>query len=374
MSQIKIDSRKDFLKLLNNKIFSKVFVLSGTNSFEKSGAKKLLTKSLNKDQKSFIYLKKSKEPNLNELLKIKYFFDKFKPKILLAIGGGSVIDYAKILCATKIDETIKKKIANNKNLDFKKITKLLAIPTTAGSGAESTSSAVIYINKIKYSIEDERLIPDYYYLSPDLIIRSNKLIKSSAGFDAISQSIESLISLKSNNNSVKFAKESLSISLKNFIPSIKKPTLYNTYKMSLAANLSGKAINISRTTAPHAVSYPFTAHFGISHGHAVSLTIEKFLKFNYYKINYSNSNFDLNSRYKILFDIFNTKNIHQLIKKIHYLKKQSGLETDFTKLGINLKNNLPKILSGINDKRLSNNPIKIDKKDVKIILLSKNLF
>ena len=319
-------------------------------------------------------MKKSKEPNLDELLKIKYIFDKFKPKLLLAIGGGSVIDYAKILCSTKIDKTVKKKIIKNKNLDFKKTIKLLAIPTTAGSGAESTSSAVIYINKIKFSIEDEKLIPDYYYLSPDLIIKSNKSIKSSAGFDAISQSIESLISLKSNNKSIKFAKESLSISLKNFIPSIKKPTLYNTYKMSLAANLSGKAINISRTTAPHAVSYPFTAHFGISHGHAVSLTIEKFLKFNFYKINYSNSNFDLNSRYKILFDIFNTKNIHQLIKKIHYLKKQSGLETDFTKLGINLKNNLPKILSGINDKRLSNNPIKIEKNDVKIILLSKNLF
>ena len=76
--------------------------------------------------------------------------------------------------------------------------------------------------------------------------------------------------------------------------------------MSLAANLSGKAINISRTTAPHAVSYPFTAHFGISHGHAVSLTIEKFLKFNYDKINYSNSNFDLNKRYENIFDTFVT--------------------------------------------------------------------
>ena len=51
MSQIKVDSRKDFLKILNDKFFSKVFVLSGTNSFEKSGARKLLTKSLNKDQK-----------------------------------------------------------------------------------------------------------------------------------------------------------------------------------------------------------------------------------------------------------------------------------------------------------------------------------
>ena len=51
--------------------------------------------------------------------------------------------------------------------------------------------------------------------------------------------------------------------------------------MCFAANLAGKAINISRTTAPHAVSYPFTSLYNISHGHAVSLTLEKFLKFNF---------------------------------------------------------------------------------------------
>ena len=63
-------------------------------------------------------MKKSKEPNLDELLKIKYIFDKFKPKLLLAIGGGSVKnDYAKILCSTKIDKTVKKK--NNKKQKFR---------------------------------------------------------------------------------------------------------------------------------------------------------------------------------------------------------------------------------------------------------------
>ena len=51
--------------------------------------------------------------------------------------------------------------------------------------------------------------------------------------------------------------------------------------MCLAANLSGRAISISKTTAPHAVSYPFTSFFNISHGHAVSLTLNKFLMFNY---------------------------------------------------------------------------------------------
>ena len=51
------------------------------------------------------------------------------------------------------------------------------------------------------------------------------------------------------------------------------------HQMLRAANLSGQAINITKTTAPHAVSYPFTALYNVSHGHAVSLTLNKFLKF-----------------------------------------------------------------------------------------------
>ncbi len=369
--QSQINSENDFIKIINNNFFSKIFILSGKNSFYKSGADKIIKKISNKN--IFIYLKNSKEPNIYELKKINVSFNKFKPDLILAIGGGSVLDYAKILNSTPINLSLEKKIRKNHLINFKKKIKLIAVPTTAGSGAESTSSAVIYINKIKYSLENEVLIPDFYYLAPKLIIKSLKKIKSSSGFDAISQSIESIISLKSNNKSLNYAQKSLLISIDNFLTSLHKPNLINTYKMSLAANLSGKAINISRTTAPHAVSYPFTSHFGINHGHAVSLTLEKFLEFNYTNLKYSNSNFDLKNRFNLLFKIFKTNNINQLITKISKIKKKANLESDFSKLGININQNYGKILSGINEQRLSNNPIKINKDDVKFILLSKKL-
>ena len=76
-------------------------------------------------------------------------------------------------------------------------------------------------------------------------------------------------------------------SLKYFIPFLRKQNFENTSKMCFAANLSGSAISISKTTAPHAISYPFTSLFGISHGHAVSLTLEKFLAFNFVNIKFS---------------------------------------------------------------------------------------
>ena len=142
-------------------------------------------------------------------------------------------------------------------------------------------------------MEGKAVKPDYFFLIPKFILNSSKIIKSSAGFDAISQAIESLLSNRSTHQSVIYAKESLKISLVNFQKFVNKPSYDNTMKMSIAANLSGKAISISKTTAPHALSYPFTSYFGIPHGHAVSLTLNDFLKFNYEHLKYSVSNFDL---------------------------------------------------------------------------------
>ena len=76
--------------------------------------------------------------------------------------------------------------------------RVLAIPTTAGSGAEVTSNAVIYINGLKYSVEGESIKPDYFYLVPELLSSSGFYLDSTACFDAISQSVESMFSVKSN--------------------------------------------------------------------------------------------------------------------------------------------------------------------------------
>ena len=99
-----------------------------------------------------------------------------------------------------------------------------------------------------------------------------------------------------------------------------------------ASNLAGKAISISKTTAPHAVSYPFTSIFNISHGHAVSLTLSKFLLFNYNNIRSSNCNFNLTDRFKIIFDLTKTNNINDLKNYIDTLTKKANLENSFDKL------------------------------------------
>jgi len=352
--------------------FKKIAVIAGENSFIKIKGNKILKLFFRKNEKIEIkcFFKKNKYPEINELKKIIEFLKSFKPDAIIAIGGGSVIDYAKIANIKDIEKNIFSKILNSSYFCKEKIAKLIAVPTTAGAGAEVTSSAVIYVNKKKYSIEDKLIIPDKFFLIPEVILNNNKRLKASAGFDAISQSIESIISMNSNKKSLFFAKKSLNLSLENYLNFLRKPNIYNSSEMSLAAMFSGKAINISKTTAPHAVSYPFTAHFNISHGHAVSLTLEKFLEFNYKNINHSRTNFNLNERYKMLFKLFGVKNIIELNKKIKNIKNQANLEDNFKILKIDINKNFNKIASGVNLKRLKNNPIEINKTDLKFILLN----
>ena len=146
----------------------------------------------------------------------------------------------------------------------------------------------------------------------------------------------------------------LKISLVNFQKFVNKQNYDNTMKMSIAANLSGKAISISKTTAPHALSYPFTSYFGIPHGHAVSLTLNDFLKFNYEHLKYSFLNFDLKKRYQIIFNLAKVNNIQDLDCFLNKIKINTGLENNLKKLGVSIKSDYRKILSGVNVQRLKN--------------------
>ena len=371
MNNLSFSSKLDLEKFLNNKKLKKIFIICGKNSYNKSGADKILNTLLTEKQNKFLF-KDFAYPDLSELKNIILEIKKFSPDLIIAVGGGSVLDYAKIANVLTDCENIKEEIKNSKYKIKKTFTTLVAIPTTAGSGAEVTTNAVIYIDKMKYSVEGPKLRPDYFFLIPELVIGASKKIKSAAGFDAISQAIESIISRKSNEQSLDYAKKSLKISLDSYLDYINNPNNDNTSAMCLAANLSGEAISISKTTAPHAVSYPFTSYFNISHGHAVSLTLNEFLLFNFKKKEFANCSFNLDDRYKTIFEITKTANINDLNLFLKKIKSEASLIDNFQKLGIDIESNLDTILSNINVQRLTNNPINLRIDDIKNILLKKN--
>jgi alcohol dehydrogenase class IV len=364
-----ISSSEDILKYINDKSFKKIFVLCGKKSFVNSGAENLLKNISNKEIK--LFYKKSEIPILEELIEIIKDIKNFKPDLFLAIGGGAVIDYAKIANVVDIRPDLAELIVNYTYPFKKKYTKLAVIPTTAGSGAEVTSNAVIYVDGIKHSFESELLIPDHFFLIPEFLISAPNKIKASSGFDAIAQALESLVSRKSNDKSVEYASKSLRVSVNSFISFINEPNMKNATEMSIASNLAGKAISISKTTAPHAASYPFTSLFNISHGHAVSLFFEKFFKFNYENIDKSETSFDLKKRFDLIFNLFDVQDINGFNSKISLIKKKANLEDDLTKFNINIIKSSEDVLKGINLLRLGNNPVKIDGKDI-LNIITKN--
>ena len=345
-----INSFEDIKKFINDKSFNKIFILCGKKSFVISGAKNLFKKFISDKEVKFFY-KNSELPILEELIKIINEIKRFKPDLFWDFKQSNSITYP----------------------FKKKYTRLAVIPTTAGSGAEVTSNAVIYVNQIKYSFESELLIPDNFFLIPEFLISAPSKIKASAGFDAIAQAVESLVSKKSNEESLKYATKSLEISINCYNSFLNSPDLTKASEMIIASNLAGKAINISKTTAPHASSYPFTSLFNISHGHAVSLFFENFFKFNYDNLNKSETSFNLEKRFELIFKLFNVKNINDFCSKITSIKRKAQLEDNLKTLNININEYSEKIISGINLLRLGNNPVKINDKDI-INIIYKNFW
>jgi alcohol dehydrogenase len=365
-----INTTEDIQKFVNDNSFKKIFVLCGKKSFITSGAQIFFNKLLDKKEIKLFY-KNSDLPILEELIEIIRDIKNFKPDLIIAVGGGAVIDYAKIANVVDIRDDLRELIVSYSYPFQSKYTKLAVVPTTAGSGAEVTSNAVIYVDGIKHSFESKLLIPDNFFLIPEFLISAPDKIKASAGFDAIAQALESLVSKKSDEQSLEYASKSLKISVNSYISFLNNPNLKNATEMSIASNLAGKAINISKTTAPHAVSYPFTSLFNISHGHAVGLFFENFFKFNFDNLHKSKTSFDLNKRFHLIFDLFKVKNINDFNTKISFIKKQAKLEDNLILLNIDIKKNYEEIIKGINLLRLGNNPVKIEGKDIYNIISPK---
>lgn len=363
------NSLENIKYLSKEKKFKNILVFAGKKSFFNSGAKSQLTTILSKFKYEIFY-KSNQLPDINDLKKFILKINNFKPDLIIAVGGGAVLDLAKVSNCLHGCKNLENSIKNF-SYDLKNFCELVAVPTTAGSGAEATSNAVMYINKIKYSVEGEKVKPNYIIIDPNLILSTPKIIAAASGMDAIAQSIESLLSKKSTMESVEYSIQSLKYLLPFYEMHINNPNFETAYKMSMGALNAGKAINISKTTAPHAVSYPFTSEHGINHGHAVLLTLSDFLKFNFENISSAKTNFDLSERYKILFSEFRVKDTEDLQRKLSSMANKTGLELDLKKLKINKTDQIENILKGINQQRLSNNPIDIDISLIRKILISK---
>lgn len=191
---------------------------------------------------------------------------------IVAIGGGSTIDVAKcIKLYCRMDPT-----KNYLQQDCKDSgIPLIAIPSTAGTGSESTHYAVIYYEDKKQSITHESILPNYAILEPSLLKTLPLYQKKCTMMDALCQGIESWWSINSTDESKMYSKIAVQMIMQYWENYIFHNTDEAAEGIMLAANYAGRAINITQTTAPHAMSYKLTSLYKLPHGHAVSLCLPK---------------------------------------------------------------------------------------------------
>tara|TARA_B100000242_G_scaffold286421_1_gene251994 strand:+ start:17 stop:1147 length:1131 start_codon:yes stop_codon:yes gene_type:complete len=367
----KISNLREILKDKN-----RIFLVTGKKSFKKSGAKALLSEYL-KDKEIMRFSDFKTNPEMEDLKSGIEIFKSFKPEIVIAVGGGSVIDIAKLINIFSYQKFSPEKIINDKKNIKKEGLKLIAIPSTTGTGSEVTQFSVVYKDKKKYSVDHEYLTPTDFIIEPKLALSLPSYEMSCSAFDALSQATESFWSVNSSEESKSYSKKAIKLLIKSINPAIISRNLDDIKNLFLGANLAGRAINLTRTTAPHAFSYPLTSRFGIPHGHAVAVLLGKFFVVN---SNPSPENIVdqrgkkyLDEMSRELFDLFECKTSQECEKYWYDLMKKLSLETNLKKLGINDMKDIRTIFNNVNFERLKNNPTLVTEDKFSDILLSLQL-
>ena len=334
---IKENSRFLLNKYLNELNIKNIFLVTGKSSYKNCGAEEFIN-SLKSRYKFIRYHQFQENPVYEEAMQASKSFKKKKIDLIISIGGGSVIDMGKLIRLLSIHQGTKKQFLNNNFIIKKGMCPFVALPTTAGTGSEETDFAVVYSNKLKYSIVKENLKPNLSFVDPYFTKSTSKYLSASAGFDALTQSVESYWSINSSKESRELSKKSIEIIL-NFIKEfIFKKTKKSRLRMAEASNLSGQAINFTKTTAPHALSYEITQSLNIPHGHAVALTLGRFFIINEYN---KNINLRTKKRFREIMDnlygILGVQSAQQAFKFWYKLMVECGLEVDYQKLGLKKK-------------------------------------
>lgn len=189
---------------------------------------------------------------------------------IMAVGGGSAIDVAKCIKLYsnlpgdgEEGSWLKAEIVFN-NIPF------LAMPTTAGTGSEATRYAVVYYEGAKQSITSESFIPETVLMDPSVLKTLPLYQKKATMCDALCHAIESFWSVNSTDESKEYSREAIKCVLK-YMDGYLNNTDEGNAGMLQAAHMAGKAINITQTTAGHAMCYKITSLFGCAHGHAAIL-------------------------------------------------------------------------------------------------------
>lgn len=264
---------EDALEALRSEKAEKVLIVAD-ESMLKLGyvdkVKEVLTAS-----KVEIFSEVEPEPSMETALKCTKLARELQPELIVAVGGGSVIDVAKavrILMEIDVDPLMINPFTDLYELGFKKKAKLVAIPTTSGTGADVTWASVLTdkAENRKLTPSNKEVVPDVSILDYRFVEAMPKRLIAGSGMDALAHAVEGILAPWKNEFSDAMCEKAIELILNNLERSY-NGDLEARAKMHLAATMAGLGFGNSQVGLVHSLGHTFGAVFKLHHGMAVGL-------------------------------------------------------------------------------------------------------
>ncbi len=251
---------------------SHALIFTGDESLVRSGRWNMLAKQLNQTGLQYKAVSVRGEPTTETIDAIAGEYRKMPVNVVVAIGGGSVIDYGKAIAGMLAEdgsvrdylEGVGTKQPSGAKVPF------IAVPTTAGTGSEATKNAVVCDRRKGYkkSLRHDAYVPDAAVVDPELTLTMPRLLTIACGLDAVSQLIESYTSTKADPSLDLLALKALSFASKGLLPlSLDHgDDISLRSKMSYAALVSGITLSHSGLGVVHGIAGPLGGLFPVPHG------------------------------------------------------------------------------------------------------------
>jgi len=342
--------------ILRQHNIQKVFLVSNRNSFFKGGIWEYLRNILGGCDFLRFY-DFNINPQFDDLLKGIETFLQYDPDLIMGIGGGSAMDMAKLIRHLAAYPVIDKKTIINSGKDYKSTTPLMLIPTTSGSGSEATRFAVLYIDGVKHSLCHDSILADYAIVDGLFSAKLPEYITAYTAIDAVCQAVESYWAKGADKKSRSYALKGLRYLVPSICDAVTRPNLQLREKMAIGSFYAGQAINISKTTLPHALSYYLTSKYNLAHGHAVGIILPYFLIANTNKM-------DITPVLKV----FKVQSPAELQSRFITIMRKIGL---YMRIEDIIKTDMEPFIDAVNRERMINNPVSFTKEQLISIFKSR---
>lgn len=307
-------------------------------------------------------------PNVADILKLKQEIEPFDYELIVAIGGGSVMDAAKVLSALQsktyqtVDE-VRSAITSERYREEPSYTPWIGIPTTSGTGSEVTCWATVWDEEYdsKYSVSDERLYASATLILPELTVTMPLRLSVATALDAMCHATEAYWSVQTNAITRVYSLQAIERIRQTLPLLIEEPeNLVWREQLSLASLLAGLAFSNTRTTACHSISYPLTMLYGIDHGIAASLTLASVMRHNLAALIEPDK----------LMQAFGAANVDEVDHFIQSIYNLYGVSSRLGQYGATVEGIRHLVSLSYTKGRMDNNPVEILPEELERILVS----